>query len=575
MVLACFLLLCAFRHRQSRIHSVKKALEEMSRRTNGGGPSISLNKMSQDILRGSARSEPHLLYRSLNDINSWNHKSPVLTQTSPNLNYFPRNSAPQVINVQNTPNIGARNRNSSPPILFHNHLHSFDPIPGQVMVQMVPQNSLEQAFRPRITEASGQLGNLSQPVQAELELSHSLGHSYMKMAGAEGITNEVLPVAITPNGPIYRQSSRISRKSLSRGRESQSSYRTSYREDQRLSNNEELGCGENAQAGRQAKYFISKSALPRGKSYKKARSQKKRRKKRRFPSSLSEVRKISSSEEEIEQPPTPRSMYTLKLSPEDSDLGSESYSSSKEKRGATPESEVRARFTPSVRKLKVHKKKTTWSNKDIIKMLTKKMEVTQHLPEEKTRQSRSHRTARKGFVDENIYLQSSSESQSDSPITTKRRENKRAPREKRRTQSRTITQLEAVGTSSSSSDSKSSTESEEDALKNNSLPGGSSISLLKMKQAGNDLSQSLKIPKTFEEYQNWQKSMLDTVAEKYFDKEFLDGGIFDDSSSSEISSPNEEKSQQSEQKSSSESGLSPSEDIKIAKLPSAAVSVGS
>merc|ERR1719334_510896 len=46
----------------------------------------------------------------------------------------------------------------------------------------------------------------------------------------------------------------------------------------------------------------------------------------------------------------------------------------------------------------------------------------------------------------------------------------------------------------------------------------------KSTSTGTSIETSMKIPKNFEEIQEWQKGMLDSVAEKYFDKEFLEGG---------------------------------------------------
>jgi len=514
---------------------VNKTLSEMNKRTARGSPnSDSLNafqrKMETDIFTGKGLGEPQLPYRSLDDITAWNYKTPILSHASTDIHYLPRNSAPPMGNTPISQSFVSRK--SSPPILLHNHVQSYDPIAGQVVVQMMPQKRLQQVYPPHITRSSGQLGVLSQPIQPELsELSHSLGHSYLQMVGAEGGINET----------------------ISRGRESRSS-RTSYQEEPKVN-------------------------LPIRRSSRKERRKKKKRrtsKKPKYHVSLSEARRISSSEGEDAKPNSPRSMYTVKFGPADS----ESYSSSREKRLTSQQSEPQTPLSASVKELKIHNK-IPWSKDAIARMVTKEMELSQKLAGDKTRPTQNHRTVGKGLIMSKINVRSSSESDSNSPEAGNQRKKTSAKPEKSRGASRTITQLDAVATSSSSDDSS---ESEEDEYPIKSYPKDNSVSVVKMKKTNLDLSPgSIKIPKTFEELQKWNKAnkgMLDTVAEKYFDKEFLAGGPVPGAGSgldwpSSIGSPNDAESQESGKESSSESQSSPVEDLENAKLPTSAVSVGS
>lgn len=589
LILACFLLLCSVKVRKSRVISVNKALNEITRisTTKIAGNSDSLNEfqtsMNEDIFTTRGWNEPQVPYRSLTDP-SYSYKRPILGQQSPNMHFMQREIVPTVNTLHHHSNVSTRN--SSPPVLVHNHT-SFDPMTGQVMVQMTP-------YPQSIPGLPGQLGGPPQHagLQAQLnELSHTPGHSYIKMP-KEGGTNERFPehIGVTPQGQLYIQRHNGSlRKSLSRHNDPtpRSSWQ-SNRESSIIKSQKQFRYFENSRTGLENSNYLSNPSLQTERRSLSKKKKKKHRnsKKRKLKKSRSSVARLSSSEEETVRGNSPRSYYTYKSIHGGPGVPDDSSSSSKE-RIASPRT-VSAQ-TRSVRSIKAKKpSKNEWSKDDIMRMVNKETEMSSIrllVSADDIDQTQTDHTNMLGFnlsTGKENSEGSGSESSSNSLDSIGQRENIKSKSKKPRPQRGKVMKtlaLEPISSSSSSDDSKASTESER-ILPKKGLLKDSSLIMVSMEEAAVGLKNAgIKIPKSMGQFeQEWQKGMLDTVAEKYFDKEFLEGGVLplDVSglnSPSGADSPSVVDSPRSGQDSSSES--SGKNDLGGEKLPKAVLAGGS
>merc|ERR1719419_733589 len=569
IVLICLLLLCIFRIRKSRADTVKKLLTEMTLRSHRRvSYSDSINEfqtyMNEDVFNVMGRDEPQAPYRNLNEISSYSYKRPILGE--PNVQYMQRNNLPTMANPQQThitPGNGAH------PVLLQHPVHSFDPNTGQFVMQMIPQTSSQQMYPARVPGMPVQYGVSPQHIGFRPQLgesSVSLAHSYINTP-KEGGTNI--------------------RTSISRGNEGRSSHRTSYGETQRDSARKQFRYLENSQGDldRHKNYMASTpSAVERRSTKKKKKKKPRNSKKHKIQKSISRGRRHSSSDDEIVQSTTHRSVYTLKtLSGDPGVPGSDDETSSSWRGERIASQRTVSARTPrsvSVRKLRQTKKNPV-SKEDIVRMVSKELELSRLRVGKSSKKPKTSQTAGRGSnrsrgkVDSD---ESVSESLSKSPTTVQQRDDTQVKGD--RFASKTITKtlnLEVLSTSSSSDDYKASSDCEEDTLpvKNpvKTHRKYDSVVMVNNKGGGIDLGNvNMDIPKTFNEFQKWQKSMLDNVAEKYFDKEFLDGGTMPPDVTTmnwptRVDSPTEAESQQSACDSSSESPESPVNVLGSAKQP--------
>lgn len=619
----CVFLLCTFTVRKSRADSLKKALTEMSAKAVQRSRTDSLS-INEEFLTKLGTNELHVPNKDLNDFSNYNNKVPILCKHKPNLHHTQRNSVPTIIG--RAPGESLRPRmNSSPPILL-SRAHTVDPMTGQVIVQMMPQT-------PPMIGIPGQMIGLKPQLSG--------GNGYIvQMYEEEGGKNEMFTdeIVMSPSGQIFTQRDQNRSKSLSRGHDSRSSQRTNHRESTGGSIQKKFTYIECSQRGpeQQINYLASSR-----KNKKKRKRKRQKSTKRKLKKSFPEVRGLSSSEEEIVHTISPNGSLLFNWIPEDQGVseadGEMQYSSREE---LWSQHTVSAQTPTSASVLKLKQPIEPWSEEDIVMMVKKELQAERQLlmsgkeidqaPTEPTQglgstiskeiansggsvsetmskstdivpQSISSARKRGGDVKLKKTREKKIKDEREDALEERKeqegkgkskklreklgrseedkngREDAKAKLEKPLVSSTLTVSLESIYTSSSD-DSKASSGSEEDALQVSAYPKHDSFIMAKMKEVGIDLVQAnMKIPKNFEELKVWQKSMLDTVAHKYFDKEFLDGGVVpsDMGWPSRLNSPSEVESSQSGDEfssgdhSGSESSEKPAKDLESAKEPSA------
>lgn len=566
IALACFVLLCNLKLRKSKRDSVNKALNELSRLSTKKGPNLNgLNefqtRMNEDIFMTRGRNEPEVPY---------NYKRPSLGQQSTNVHYMQRNSAPTMTTLNH---LNLTPRQSSPPILVQNQVHSFGPITaGQVVVQRMPIDQTRQIYPHHMTVLPGQLGVTPQHVvglQPQLnELSYTQGHSYMQMP-EESMSNDMFhePTGITTQGKIYAQRQDGSvKKSISRGHDGLSLPQSRY-QDRRgspvVTSQKQFRYLENSRAGLEHSSYLANPVLLMEKRSSRKEKKKKRRKSKKLKSKNSRsVVRLSHSEDENVREISPRSFYMRQSTLAGTEVSDDDTSSTNEERISSPRTvSVQTR---SIKKAKKPLEKDQWSKDDSLRMVTNKF-----------KQESLHLLV---SADENS-IGSSSESVSNCSDNKQHREDFNAKAQKRKLVSNKVMQslaLEPLPEQSSIDDWNASFESSGDVPSHKAHFRDNSIIMPKMKEADMDLDNAgVKIPKSMEELkQQWQKSMLDTVAEKYFDKNFLEGGALADDASimdtpTGVNSPIAVGSPKSGHDSSSES---PDIDLGSIKLPTPVLS---
>lgn len=538
-LLSCFFMLC-MKSRKARTYTVKKAITEMTRRPVQCSLTDSQSK-NYDIYKKTGTNELHGNNLDLNDISNYN-SSPLLYHPTHTFHNMQTNSSPLLAGRAPFQN-SLTHQNSLPQILYSPR-QTVDPITGQVVWRMMRQN-------PPMAGIPGQF-RVRTPRLGSLEPRQTGGYE-IQVADIEGGTNEKFTEGL---------------------HDSKSSQRISWHESPGGRTQKKFMYLEDSQSRLEP---IERRSTRKKK--KKRKSKQRKKKKRNSKKSLSKVEVLSSSDDEIVQAVTPNgSLLLFNWIPTGSGVseadGEMHYSS---RDGQVSTRTVSPRSTSaSVMKIK----QSPWSEEEIVRMVKKQLEAENQQLSTSVRQASYDPSP--GLTISSNKILSSGESASESMTKSrdidktrgsastmsstrkwaKKRKTRRSRQineedergrvqDEKKAQKRRLTVPDELGRAGEDNgrDVVKATV-EKSRVKNSSVrstlspesactscysdDSKASVSwdanrdsqfMAKMKEEGIDLSEvGMKIPKNFEELKLWQNSMLDTVAEKYFDNEFLDSG---------------------------------------------------
>jgi len=535
VLLVCLLLLCNFKKRKSGRETVKKPLkitETTPSWKSAHKKDIHRFRMDKDLLTTAKRNVRHESYRNSNENPLYGYQMPILSQLNSNVEYLERNG----VLTMSSPNCSANPRvwkNSPPTIWLNNHVQTFEPMNGKVIMNMVPR-TLTDHTSPSNMVGTDQLGIPAQcfcglrPYPSEP--IHSPVHSdnmQLREAGSgtgENLTNTSVTY---PSLRIFTsRDGKYLSKSLSRGSSSRSPQEGIVRANTCFSNKRLIGYRSQAGTEYLSNYPVSpplseKRFLRKNSRMKKTKQRKSR--KQNLKKSVSWVSRPSSSEEEFERTISSKSLRLgdrTPLGPEESDCET-AFSSTDDREFSSSTFSVYT--STSLRVHEVKQVKNPWSEIDIVREIEKELEPKnlQVVSKGKDIEWGSSRptSGLKIAITKETALSNSSKSRSNSRNIIQQREDVRSKPEDQ-------TSLERLSTASSSSESTASSDCRGNIQQLLEHPNYDSLDGFKMNEAPIDMLQaSIKIPQNIKELQVWHNNMLKDIPEKHFTEEFLDAGI--------------------------------------------------